>query len=101
MALTVKRRFHEPKGPRRMSRRYTIRPATTDGIPIRVRQILTTMRFPGKRLLSRSKPKLIPSTEAIRVDPNDILRVTPMISRVSVLKSIGLKRFKPGYPLLI
>jgi len=86
MALTVKRRFQEPNGPFRIRRRYTMRPATTDGIPIRVRQILTTMRFPGNRFRSRNNPKIIPSTEAIVVEARDILKVMPMISSVSKSK---------------
>jgi hypothetical protein len=86
MTSTVKSRFQEPRGPRLIKMRYTIRPATTGGIPIRVRQILTTIRFPGKRALSRNIPRTVPIIAAKKVDVRDILRVTQIIPKISESK---------------
>jgi hypothetical protein len=90
MARTVKRSPRDPRGPRRIRRRYTTRPATTGGVPIRVRHNLTTIRFPGKLFFSRSKPRTVPRTDAIKVDARDILKVTLMIPRISEFRIIIL-----------
>jgi hypothetical protein len=87
IAFIVKRRPINPKGPRRMRRRYTTRPATTGGVPMSVLQNLTAIRFPGKRLPSRKKPRTLPSAEPIKVDARDILSVTPIIPRISGFKT--------------
>ena len=61
-----------------------------------VRQTLTAIRFPGKRFLSRNRPRMVPRIDAIKVDARDILRVTPMIPSVSELKLMIPQRFNPG-----
>ena len=98
IACNEKRSPQEPNGPRRIRRRYTTRPATTGGVPMRVRQSLTTIRFPGKRLLSKKKPRMLPSADAIKVEARDILRVTAIISRVSELKLIKPRKFNLPTP---